>query len=225
MEYNHIQNENEKENENEENSSSTYNSNNNNINNNNNRQNNINNNHINLQRINLDINPRSTELKIISNISNVFSDICENNMKEYITGKNQRLIKPFITLNPPIKIKDYLEHLYKYGRMNSSTIILMLIYIDRFCNINKIKLTYSIIHKLVLASMIVAVKYNEDEIYSTKCYAQFGGVSKNELLELEYKFIININFNLYVNEELFNKYYDYFFYFADEDSDEDDEDE
>ena len=66
------------------------------------------------------------------------------------------------------------------------------------------------------------MKNSKEEIYSTKCYAQFGGVSKTELLELEYKFIININFNLYVNEDLFNKYYDYF---ADEDSEEDDEDE
>lgn len=221
MEFDQNHEEIENENENEVNSSSTFNS----INNNNDIKNikptnNIQNNYINLQRINIDINPRSPELKIISNISNVFTDICDSNLKEFNSGKNQRLIKPFITINPSIKIKDYLEHLYKYGRMNSSTIILMLIYIDRLCNINKIKLTYSIIHKLMLASMMIAIKYNEDEIYSMKCYAQIGGVSKAELLELETNFIININFNLFVNEELFNKYHDYF---ADENSDEDDE--
>ena len=103
--------------------------------------------------------------------------------------------------------------------MNTSTIILMVIYIDRLCNINKIKLTYSIIHKLMLASMMTAIKYNEDEIYSMKCYAQIGGVSKAEMLELETNFIININFNLFVNTELFNKYYEYF---TDENSDDDD---
>ena len=125
-------------------------------------------------------------------------------------------------MNPPIKIKDYLEQLYKYGNMSGSTIILMLIYIDRFCNINKIKLSYQIIHKLILSSLIIAIKYNEDEMYSLKVYARFGGVKKAELEFLEICFITCINFNLFVKEELFNKYYDYF---ADENSDDDYEDE
>jgi hypothetical protein len=106
--------------------------------------------------------------------------------------------------------------------MNGSTIILMLIYIDRLCNINKIKLTYRIIHKLILSSLIVAIKYNEDEIYSLKVYAEIGGVTKAELEFLEICFISFINFNLFIKEELFNKYYDYF---AEEESDYDDDEE
>ena len=200
---------NQNENENEENSSSTNNS----INKLNiyNRINNYES-----PFFNISLNNRSTELRIIKNISNVFTDICDNNSKELKTEKNLRLIKPFITINPSIKIKDYLEQLYKYGRMNGSTIILMLIYIDRLCNINKIKLTYRIIHKLILSSLIVAIKFNEDEIYSLKIYAKIGGVTKAELEFLEICFISCINFNLFIKEELFNKYYDYF---ADEEND------
>ena len=203
------------ENENEENSSST-----------NNSMNKINiyNRINNYESPNFDINlnNRSTELKIIRNISIVFTDICDSNSKELKSEKNFRLIKPFITINPSIKIKDYLEQLYKYGKMNGSTIILMLIYIDRLCNINKIKLTYRIIHKLILSSLIVAIKYNEDEIYSLKVYAEIGGVTKAELEFLEICFISFINFNLFIKEELFNKYYDYF---AEEESDYDDDEE
>ena len=200
---------NQNENENEENSSSTNNS----INKLNiyNRINNYES-----PFFNISLSNRSTELRIIKNISNVFTDICDNNSKELKTEKNLRLIKPFITINPSIKIKDYLEQLYKYGRMNGSTIILMLIYIDRLCNINKIKLTYRIIHKLILSSLIVAIKFNEDEIYSLKIYAKIGGVTKAELEFLEICFISCINFNLFIKEELFNKYYDYF---ADEEND------
>ena len=88
---------------------------------------------------------------------------------------------------------------------------------------NKIKLTFSIIHKLLLSSLIVAIKYNEDEHNSLKFYAQCGGVSKTELSILEFSFITSINFNLFVSEDLFNKYYDNF---VDEDSfDEYDDDE
>ena len=208
---------NQNENENEANSSSTNNS--------QNKINNINNNCINLESslLNINLDNNASELKIISNISDVFIDICDNNSKEFIREKNQKqLMKPFVTINPSIKIKDYLKHLYEYGKMNTSTFILMVIYIDRLCNRNKIKLTYRIIHKLILSSLIVAVKYNEDLIYSSKFYAQCGGVSKTELTFLELCFITNIDFNLFVNEDLFKKYYEHF---VDEDSFDDDFDE
>lgn len=63
--------------------------------------------------------------------------------------------------------------------------------------------------RLILASLMVAVKYNEDNYYGNDFYAKVGGVTKNEIKFLEYEFLIRIKFNLYVNEEVFNKYNDY----------------
>ena len=120
---------------------------------------------------------------------------------------------------PLISIKDYLEHLYKYSKFNSSTIILILIYIDRICNINKCKLSYYNIHKLILGSMMVAIKYNEDEYYSSKFYAKIGGVTLAEICNLEYNFLSLINYNLFVNDNLFSKYNDFI---LSTDSDDDD---
>ena len=202
------------QNENEENSTSTNNS----IN----KKNNI---ILKSPSFNMNLDPRSLEYKIIANISNTLVDSCDSNSKKCFIVKNQKLISPFTTANTPIKIQDYLEHLYIYGRMNISTILLMLIYIDRLCNINKIKLSYKIIHKLMLASLIVAIKYNEDEIYSLKFYAGFGGVSIEELEYLEICFISRINFNLFIKEDIYNKYYDYFADTNSEDEDIDEEDE
>ncbi len=124
---------------------------------------------------------------------------------------------------PPISIKDYLERLCKHSKINTSTIILILIYIDRICNIQKFKLTYYNVHKLILASMIIAIKYNEDEYYSNKFYSKLGGVSISEIVFLEYNFISLIHYNLFVNDELFKKYNDYISS-ADSDIDEDEYD-
>ena len=151
----------------------------------------------------------NTERRIISKISELLNDICEENRKDFKNDKNPNL-KIFVSkIIPNISIKDYLERLYKYTKMNSSTIILILIYIDRLCNIYKFKLTYYNIHKLILASMIIAIKYNEDACFFNKNYAKIGGVSTTELCFLEYNFISLINFNLFVSEELFKKYNDY----------------
>ena len=45
-------------------------------------------------------------------------------------------------------------------------------------------MSYYNIHKLILGSMVVASKYNEDcYFYSLKYYAKIGGVKKSEIDE------------------------------------------
>ena len=153
-----------------------------------------------------------TAITIIKNISELLENICDENtknFKENNPGENLN-IKPFLSKNiPQISIKDYLERLYKHTKINCSTIILILIYIDRICNIQKFKLTYFNIHKLILASMIIANKFNEDEQYTTKFYSKLGGLPIAEISFLEYNFFFLLNFNLFVKDELYKKYSDY----------------
>ena len=153
-----------------------------------------------------------TAITIIKNISELLENICDENtknFKENNPGENLN-IKPFLSKNiPQISIKDYLERLYKHTKINCSTIILILIYIDRICNIQKFKLTYFNIHKLILGSMIIANKFNEDEQYTTKFYSKLGGLPIAEIAFLEYNFFFLLNFNLFVKDELYKKYSDY----------------
>lgn len=59
---------------------------------------------------------------------------------------------------------------------------------------------------LILVSMIVAIKYNEDTYYLMSFYAQRGGSSLNKLLRMESTFLNLIDYRLYVKQE---KYYEY----------------
>ena len=139
--------------------------------------------------LNINLINEKIEIKIIENISDLLCHIIGENTKKYNNENNNKLEKPFLSINPSISVKDYLEPLYKYTKISASTIVMILIYIDRFCNINKVKLTYSIIHKLILSSMVVAVKFNEDEYYPMKFYSKLGGISLIELNFLEFYFI------------------------------------
>ena len=153
--------------------------------------------------------PRESIL-IFNKIIELLKDICEENKKEKNLFFKQ--LKYFYSMTVPlISIQKYLEHIYEYTHINSSTIVLMLIYIDRICNILKAKISYYNVHKLILGSMIIASKYNENdnECYTIKFYAKLGGVSPAEAFNLEYSFVTLLNFNLYVTEELFCKYYDH----------------
>ena len=125
---------------------------------------------------------------------------------------------------PSMPIKNYLIRLCQFTKINESTIIIILIYIDRICNINKFTLTYRNIYKIILSSMVVAIKYNEDNFYSSDIYAKIGGLSIKELNYLEFHFLVLIKFSLFVEKDLFDKYYDNIMSFT-ENNESEDEDE
>ena len=145
-------------------------------------------------------------ISTIEIISDLFINICEENK---IKKKNKNfLIKSFTNkFIPSITIKDYILRLAKHSKVNESTIIITLIYIDRICNINHLNLTYYNIHKLILASFILAIKYNEENYYSMAFYSKIGGISLSELNNLEFECLILIRYNLFIQPKLFDKYY------------------
>ena len=60
-----------------------------------------------------------------------------------------------------------------------------------------------------MTSVLLAIKYHEDEYYSNEYYAKVGGVSLKELNNLEKEFLQLIDFSLFVDKRLFNKYNSY----------------
>ena len=159
-------------------------------------------------------------------ISELLTDICEE-CKSNIDSK-LALIKPFISKKiPSISLTDYIERLLKYSKAFKEIIIIILIYLDTICAKHKINLNYYNIHKLIFAAFIVAIKFHEDEYYSFNYYAKLGGISKKETINLEYEFLSLIDFKLFVNQQLYDKYYNYLSNLKDEEDEDiyDDESE
>ena len=141
---------------------------------------------------------------IIQIISELFTNICDDK-----NNKNKNNITKYfdIETQPSISIKDYIARLYNFSNPNQSTIIASLIYIDRFCHKNDFKITQKNIYKLILTSLIVAAKYNEDSTYSMTIFSKIGGITMTELNNLELKFLFMIQFDLYIDKELYYNYY------------------
>ena len=155
---------------------------------------------------------KTPDIKLINIISDLLKDICNENNSIEVNNKNieiNKKIRLFMLKKiPPISIKEFFIRLIKYSKISASTLIFILIYIDRLCQKYKFKINYFNIYKFILAAMVIAVKYNEDDFFSSRFYANLGGISKTEMNNLEYEFISMINFNLYVKEDLFYKYHD-----------------
>jgi len=66
-----------------------------------------------------------------------------------------------------------------------------------------------LLKRLILTSILSAIKFNEDEYYTNEYFAKVGGISLKELNALEVEFLQLINFCLYVEKSLFIKYNSY----------------
>jgi hypothetical protein len=107
---------------------------------------------------------------------------------------------------PNISIGDYLARIKKFTNINDSTLIICLIYLDRYLKINKIILTEFNVHRLFFSSLLIAIKYNEDYFYTNKFYSNVSGLKCSELNKLELKFVTEIKFDLFVDKNLYEKY-------------------
>ena len=143
-------------------------------------------------------------------ISELLTDICEER-KPNLDSK-LILLKPFVSKKiPNISLSDYIERLLKYSKAFNEIMIIILIYLDNICTKHEINLNYYNIHKFILAAFISAIKFHADDYYSISYYAKLGGVSKKEAINLEYEFMNLMDFQLFVNQELYEKYYKYLF--------------
>lgn len=63
----------------------------------------------------------------------------------------------------------------------------------------------SYIFRIILACLVVAIKYNE-ESYANHYYAKVGGISLEEMNTLEKELLQLLDYNLFVSQEEFYRF-------------------
>ena len=117
---------------------------------------------------------------------------------------------PFSTKSPSkVTLQYFFGRIKKYTKIEKSTLIIILIYADRMCTTSGIILNPHNIHRIILGCLILAIKYNEDLYFTNEQYAKVGGVSVQELNDLELYSIQLLNFNLFISEDIYEKYVQY----------------
>ncbi len=91
--------------------------------------------------------------KLIQSLTTVLNEIIEENTaagnqgdKKFKIGVNKKSL--FYAKSPPsIAIDQYLERILKYTKIEDSTLIISLIYIDRICDLKGYELSLNNIHR------------------------------------------------------------------------------
>ena len=153
--------------------------------------------------------PEIKNLNLIKSISNTLITILEENkqLENYkaIIKKQNKMI--FSSNNiPNISINDYLIRIQTYSEIEKSTLIIALILIDHTCKKSGLILNYYNIHRVLFGSILISIKYNEDNYYDNKFYSEIAGVKLKELQLIEYAFLELNDFNVFVNIKEYEQY-------------------
>ena len=153
------------------------------------------------------ISPINT--KIISSIALNLQEIINENLMNI--KYSYRKGDPFYTFHLPlISLDNYIKRIFFYTKIDISTLIIAIIYIDTFCDMNRYILCINNIHRIIMASCVLSIKFNEDLSFGNDYYAKMANFSVDLLNRLEYEFYVMMNFKLLVNSDMYRKYYAYF---------------
>jgi hypothetical protein len=68
---------------------------------------------------------------------------------------------------------------------------------------------FNICFAILFVAILISIKYNEDRYYENVYYAKIAGISSRELKNIEYDFLVIINFELFISEDEYLKYKKY----------------
>lgn len=108
---------------------------------------------------------------------------------------------------PPVSLMEYVERLHRYCPMSTAVYLAAGTYIHKLAIEDKtVPVTSRTVHRLVLASLRIAMKALEDLRYPQARFAGVGGVRESELRLLEIALCYLTDFDLQVsNESLYHK--------------------
>ncbi|KAI8388749.1 cyclin-domain-containing protein [Radiomyces spectabilis] len=109
---------------------------------------------------------------------------------------------------PNISLSDYLRRIVKYTSVEKSCLLILLIYIDRVCELHpQFTISSLTAHRFLITAVTVSSKALCDSYCTNTHYAKVGGISTQELNALELEFLTLIDWHLASTGPILQQYY------------------
>lgn len=131
-------------------------------------------------------------------------DVGAGALPEHIQRANMAR-KFFSKSVPKISLEDYLNRIQQYCPLSTGVWLAAGSYILRLCVIDKsVPLTHRTMHRLVLASLVVAMKALEDHRWPQARFAGVGGLDQHALcrLELCVEFLLSFDLQIFTPKQM-----------------------
>ncbi|KAF7724125.1 hypothetical protein EC973_001309 [Apophysomyces ossiformis] len=107
-----------------------------------------------------------------------------------------------------ITLGDYLRRIVKYTSLEKSCLLILLIYIDRVCELHpQFTISSLTVHRFLITAVTVSSKALCDSYCTNSHYAKVGGISTQELNTLELEFLRLIDWRLASSGPILQQYY------------------
>ncbi|KAG6747322.1 hypothetical protein POTOM_049720 [Populus tomentosa] len=147
--------------------------------------------------------------KVITFLSSLLQRVAESNDISHQLYPQKASIFHGLT-RPTISIQNYLERIFKYSNCSPSCFVVAYVYLDRFSQRQScFPLNSFNVHRLLITSVLVSVKFMDDIYYNNAFYAKVGGISTREMNLLEVDFLFGLGFQLNVTPATFHLYCSY----------------
>ncbi|CAD8155481.1 unnamed protein product [Paramecium octaurelia] len=140
---------------------------------------------------------------------NTIADILDEIIKQTDTLEiEQDQISYFhATKAPSITLYNYLQRISKYTHCSEECFVIALIYLDRLQEKHPyFVLNSKCIHRFLLISIVIAIKFQDDDYYKNEYYAKVGGISTKEIFVLELAFLELMDHQLFISDHDYMMY-------------------
>ncbi|KAL9248099.1 hypothetical protein vseg_021459 [Gypsophila vaccaria] len=145
--------------------------------------------------------------EFLSNMASILERTVQRNEKVLRRSKTKQSVTIYHgTKAPTMSIRQYLSRVFEYSNCSPSCYVVAYVYMERFIQQSECYVTALNVHRLLLACVLVAVKFLEDECFNNAYFAKIGGVSTAEINRLEIKLLLTLNYRFHVTLETFDHY-------------------
>lgn len=151
--------------------------------------------------------------RVVSILSSLLQRVAERNDAAAALdggggGRGRQAVPAFQGLTKPaISIGGYLERIFRFANCSPSCYVVAYIYLDRFLRRRPALAVDSFnVHRLLITSVLTAVKFVDDICYNNAYFARVGGITLMEMNYLEVDFLFGIAFDLNVTPVGFASY-------------------
>jgi len=117
-------------------------------------------------------------------------------------ARSQRFHRFYAVRPAQIDISDYVARILAHFRCSLQCYVVASVYISRVLQLHPDFVLNSLtIHRLLLTSLVLAVKVTDDVLLANSWYAQVGGVSTRELNDLEADFLQLVSWRVHVTPQ------------------------
>ncbi|PSS33223.1 Cyclin-U4-1 like [Actinidia chinensis var. chinensis] len=145
--------------------------------------------------------------RVIRLISSLLQRVAESNDLNRRFDMSRKISVFHGLCRPTISVQSYLERIFRYANCSPSCLVVAYVYLDRFAQRQPLLPINSLnVHRLIITSVLVSIKFMDDLSYNNAYYAKVGGISTEEMNLLELDFLFGLGFHLNVTPDTFHTY-------------------